>query len=88
MTLCHLAHSVNAKLTRRGVHCVMPRMMLTKMDSRLNVPVPSELLEAIDEWRRRHPALPARATAARMLIEAALKADGVTAGSEKAPETE
>ncbi len=77
MTLCHLAHSVNAKLTRRCVPCVMPRMMLTKMDSRLNVPVPSELLEAIDEWRRRHPALPARATAARMLIEAALKADGI-----------
>jgi hypothetical protein len=54
------------------------RIMPDKMDSRLNVPAPASLLRAIDDWRRTQPDIPARATAARRLIEAGLAAQSGT----------
>ena len=38
-------------------------------DQRLSIAVSRGLIRDIDEWRRRHPDLPSRATAARMLLE-------------------
>lgn len=64
----------------------IPRIMPDKMDSRLNVPAPASLLRAIDDWRRAQPDIPARATAARRLIEAGLKAE--KAGKGNSPSAE
>ncbi len=52
----------------------IPRTVTEKMTDRLNIPVPPELVRAIDEWRRFQPDIPPRATAARRLIEAGLHA--------------
>jgi hypothetical protein len=41
---------------------------------RFEIRLPAELADRIDDWRRDVPALPARATAARKLIELGLAA--------------
>jgi hypothetical protein len=42
------------------------------LTDRLNLPMTRSLIEAIDEWRRQQADIPARATAARRLIELGL----------------
>jgi len=44
------------------------------LTDRLNLPMPASLIAAIDEWRRLQADIPARATAARRLIELGLEA--------------
>ena len=41
-----------------------------------NVMMSAEEVEAIDEWRRKHPDLPSRSEAIRQLVAAGLKAKG------------
>jgi hypothetical protein len=45
-------------------------------DQRIPVMMSSEEVEAIDEWRRKHPDLPSRSEAIRRLVELGLKAKG------------
>jgi hypothetical protein len=47
----------------------------SQLSERLNLPLSPELVREIDEWRRRQDDIPARATAARRLIQIALKAE-------------
>ena len=42
-------------------------------DQRIPVMMSAEEVEAIDEWRRKHPELPSRSEAIRQLIAAGLK---------------
>lgn len=51
--------------------------MTEKMSERLNVPAPLDLIRAIDDWRRRQSEIPPRAEAVRLLLEQALKAEGL-----------
>jgi hypothetical protein len=43
-------------------------------DQRIPVMMSSEEVEAIDDWRRKHPDLPSRSEAIRRLVELGLKA--------------
>jgi hypothetical protein len=45
-------------------------------DQRIPVMMSAEEVEAIDEWRRKHPDLPSRSEAIRRLIELGLKVKG------------
>jgi hypothetical protein len=54
----------------------MRRVADTDLTERLNLPLSKALIRAIDEWRRYEPDIPARATAARRLIEIALASVG------------
>ena len=47
-----------------------------KKDQRIPVMMSADEVSAIDEWRRRHPALPSRSEAIRRLVELGLKAKG------------
>jgi metal-responsive CopG/Arc/MetJ family transcriptional regulator len=42
-------------------------------DQRIPVMMSTEEVEAIDEWRRKHPELPSRSEAIRQLVAAGLK---------------
>jgi hypothetical protein len=45
-------------------------------DQRIPVMMSADEVEAIDEWRRKHPDLPSRSEAIRQLVAAGLKAKG------------
>jgi hypothetical protein len=49
------------------------RMSKEQFPERMALAMTTELMDAIDNWRRQHPRIPPRAAAARMLIELALK---------------
>lgn len=42
------------------------------LSERVTIPMKAELLQAVDEWRRRQPDIPNRAEAIRRLLEQAL----------------
>jgi hypothetical protein len=48
------------------------------LTERINLPAPKSLVAQIDEWRRHQPDIPARAAAARRLIERGLQAEKKT----------
>jgi hypothetical protein len=45
-------------------------------DQRIPVMMSAEEVEAIDEWRRKHPDLPSRSEAIRQLVAGGLRANG------------
>jgi hypothetical protein len=49
-------------------------VMSEKKDQRIPVMMSEDEVDAIDEWRRRHPDLPSRSEAIRRLVALGLKA--------------
>ena len=52
-----------------------PKLDKDSATGRVNVIASETLLKRVNEWRRRHPAMPNKSEAIRMLVEMALDAE-------------
>jgi hypothetical protein len=65
----------NAPINQSAKHAVPPRLEETSASERIQIVAPASWAKRVDEWRRKHPDLPNRSAAIRMLVDLALSKD-------------
>jgi hypothetical protein len=71
---------MNARLENMQVKTVPPKIGEDGATERLQIVATKEWVKRLDDWRRRHPDLPNRSAAIRMLVEDAIDAEAKATG--------